>query len=214
MIITVRVEHPTPEFQEKLLELLAEHASDVQADASWTAERAEQYYRSLPGRARRIVKLAVAGDGYVASDDLRKDETTSLRGHSAALKRLLTRGALLGRWPETIQPPITPQGPGFGKVVGYAMDEELLSVFFAAIRAVEETPEEWAEQRMTQAATLEKAIRSRQGSWDTRGAVAALLAAGHDVTDKRARQLLRDLAGTGLLTKTDPVRAAYDTVVP
>ncbi|MFD0432074.1 hypothetical protein ACFQ60_47355 [Streptomyces zhihengii] len=141
MRITVTIDQPGSEFQEKLLALLAEHAVHVEMDAMWTAERAQAYYRSLPTRARRIVAGAVAGDGYVAAEDLRDDESTSLRGHSAALKRLLQRGALRGMWPEGIQPPITPQGPGFGKVGGYAMDEDLVPVFFAALTSVEDEHE-------------------------------------------------------------------------
>jgi hypothetical protein len=41
--ITVNVDQPTPEFQEKLLALLAEHAEDVVIDTSWTEERATHY---------------------------------------------------------------------------------------------------------------------------------------------------------------------------
>lgn len=211
MIITVKIEQPTGAFQQDLLQLLAKHAANVQIDAVWTTQRAEQYYRSLPSRARRIVKLAVAGDGYATADDLRDDETTSLRGHSASLKRLLHRGVMLGHWPDTIKAPIEPQGPGFGKVVGYAMDEDLVPVFFTAIRNVEKEPEPWAEQRMTQTAALESAVREHRGVWDTRRSVSTLAEAGHDVTDKRARQILRDLAAAGLLKKTDPDRAIYDT---
>jgi hypothetical protein len=42
--------------------------------------------------------------------------------------------------------------------------------------------------------------------------VEVLAAAGHEVTEKRARELLRRIAATGRLVKTDPVRAVYDTV--
>lgn len=215
--ITITVDQPDPEFQRKLLALLAEHAAHVEMDTAWTPERAEAYYRSLPVRARRIVSLAVAGDGYVASEDLRDDENTSLRGHSAALKRLLQRGALRGLWPETIRPPVTPQGPGFGKVAGYAMDEDLVPVFFAALTGVEQEQEEWARQRTSQREALEDAVRAdTAGAWDTRRAVTALAAAGHPVADKRARQLLRDLAATGLLARADTAgaRAVYRAAVP
>lgn len=213
MRITITVDQSDSAFQEKLLALLAEHAAHVELDARWNYERAEAYYRSLPSRARRIVALAVAGDGYVASDDLRDEETTSLRGHSAALKRLLQRGALQGLWPESIQPPITPQGPGFGKVAGYAMDEDLVPVFFAALTGVENEHEEWARQRMTQKDVLEDAVRAHGvgGTWDTRRAVTSLAAAGHEVADKRARQILRDLAEAGVLVTADSAggRAVY-----
>ncbi|MBM9624472.1 hypothetical protein [Streptomyces zhihengii] len=211
MRITVTIDQPGSEFQEKLLALLAEHAVHVEMDAMWTAERAQAYYRSLPTRARRIVAGAVAGDGYVAAEDLRDDESTSLRGHSAALKRLLQRGALRGMWPEGIQPPITPQGPGFGKVGGYAMDEDLVPVFFAALTSVEDEHEEWVRRRLTQAEVLEGAIRANEaGAWDARRAVTTLSAAGHQVAARRARQILRDLEMTGLLRRSD---AAGDSAV-
>lgn len=137
MKITVTIDQPTGDFQERLLALLAEYAADVEEDAHWTIPRAESYYRSLPARARRILKEAVARDGYVPADELRDDENTSLRGHSAALKRALQRGVMLGRWPDGMQPPIEPQGPGFGKVVGYRMPADLVQTFFTAIKNTE-----------------------------------------------------------------------------
>lgn len=138
MRITVTIDQPTGDFQERLLALLAEHATDVQQDTHWTIPRAENYYRSLPERARRIVKEAATRDGYVSADDLRDDEDSSLRGHSGALSRALSRGVTQGRWPEGMQAPIEPQGPGFGKVLGYRMQDELVPTFFTAIKNVQE----------------------------------------------------------------------------
>jgi hypothetical protein len=135
--ITVTIDQPTGDFQDRLLALLAEYAGDVEEDAHWTIPRAESYYRSLPPRARRILKEAVIRDGYVPADELRDDENTSLRGHSAALKRAMQRGVMLGRWPEGMQSPIEPQGPGFGKVVGYRMPTDLVQTFFTAIKNTE-----------------------------------------------------------------------------
>ncbi|MFJ4152773.1 hypothetical protein ACIP10_35090 [Streptomyces galbus] len=137
MRITVTIDQPTGDFQERLLALLAEYAADVEEDAHWTIPRAESYYRSLPARARRIVKEAVIRDGYVPADELRDSENTSLRGHSAALKRAMQRGVALGRWPEGMPAPIEPQGPGFGKVVGYRMPSELVQTFYTAIKNTE-----------------------------------------------------------------------------
>lgn len=137
MRITVTVDEPTPEFQTKILALLAEHVQDVETDTSWTEERATQYYRMLPPRARRIVKEAVQRGGMVPADALRDEPDDSLRGHSAPLSRILQRGKMLRRWPEAIEQPVTGVGPGFGKVEGYEIDPDLIPVFQTAIRTVE-----------------------------------------------------------------------------
>ena len=139
MRITVTINQPSGDFQTKLLALLAEHAAEVELDASWTVERAESYYRSLPDRARRIVREAAIRDGYVPAEELRDDENSSLRGHSAALGRALRRGFMLGKWPENMRPPVEPQGPGFGKVVGYRMPEDLVHTFYTAITNTEKS---------------------------------------------------------------------------
>ncbi|MFI8308721.1 hypothetical protein ACIF80_36025 [Streptomyces sp. NPDC085927] len=132
MRITVTVEDPTSDFQERLLALLQEHAGQVDVDTAWTVERALQYYRTLPKRARDIVLGAVANDGFVSDDELRTDGS-SLRGHSGALKRVLERGVREQWWPAGMQAPIQAQGPGFGKVKGYRMPDDLVLTFFTAI---------------------------------------------------------------------------------
>jgi hypothetical protein len=137
MRITVTVDDPTPEFQGKLLALLADHAPDVETDTTWTEERATQYYRMLPARARRIVKEAVQRGGMVPADALRDKPDDSLRGHSAPLSRILQRGKMLKRWPEAMKQPVKGVGPGFGKVEGYEISADLITVFKAAIRNVE-----------------------------------------------------------------------------
>ncbi|MGW2843973.1 hypothetical protein [Streptomyces sp. NPDC001274] len=137
MKITVVIDQPTGDFQDRLLTLLAEHAASVEIDTTWTIERAERYYRSLPARARRIVKEAAIRDGYVPADELRDKPDDSLRGHSGALSRALTRGVTRGDWPETMTPPIEPQGPGFGKVAGYRMPDDLVQTFFTAVKNTE-----------------------------------------------------------------------------
>lgn len=139
MRITVTIDQPTGDFQERLLGLLAEHAGDVEEDTEWTVERAERYYRSLPSRARRIVKEAAIRDGYVPAEELRDTENSSLRGHSAALNRALRRGFMQGAWPENMKPPIEAQGPGFGKVAGYRMPDELVPTFFTAIKNTDQS---------------------------------------------------------------------------
>jgi (2Fe-2S) ferredoxin len=136
--ITITVDEPTPEFQDKLLALLAEHAGDVETDATWTEERATHYYRMLPPRARRIVREAVQRGGMVPADVLRDNPDDSLRGHSAPLSRILQRGTVLRRWPEGMKQPVSGVGPGFGKVEGYEIAAELIPVFETAIRTVGE----------------------------------------------------------------------------
>ncbi|WP_030223489.1 hypothetical protein [Streptomyces bikiniensis] len=134
MKITVTIDEPTGDFQKRLLDLLAEHAANVETDTAWTAERAERYYLALPIRARRIVKEAAARGGYVDASVLRDGEDSSLRGHSASLKRAIDRGVRSGWWPDGMQLPIQAQGPGFGKVVGYSMPKHLVDVFLAAAK--------------------------------------------------------------------------------
>lgn len=130
MKITVTIDEPTPDFQDRLLALLADHAAQVETDATWTSERAERYCLALPARARRILKEAAnRPNGYVSAEDLRDDKDSSLRGHAAPLKRILDRGAREGWWPSGMELPIQAQGPGFGKVVGYRMPDRLIEVF-------------------------------------------------------------------------------------
>ncbi|MEU5756776.1 hypothetical protein [Streptomyces sp. NPDC047829] len=140
MRITLTVDDPTPEFQTKLLALIGDHTQDVDVvdDTTWTEERATQYYRMLPARARRIVKEAVQRGGMVPADALRDKPDDSLRGHSAPLSRILQRGKMLQRWPMAMEQPVKGVGPGFGKVEGYEVDADLIPVFQAAIRNIDE----------------------------------------------------------------------------
>ncbi|MFB7313000.1 hypothetical protein [Streptomyces sp. NPDC056192] len=133
MKITVTIDQPTEDFQKKLLALLADNTAHIETDTTWTKERASRYYLALPARAQRIVKEAADRHGYVSADDLRDGEDTSLRGHSAALKRILDRGVREGWWPASMEAPIQAQGPGFGKVVGYRMPDHLTGIFRMAI---------------------------------------------------------------------------------
>ncbi|MER5561213.1 hypothetical protein ABT071_21680 [Streptomyces sp. NPDC002506] len=137
MKITISIDQPTGDFQKRLLELLADHAANIEIDTTWSVARAESYYRSLPARARKIVREAAIRDGYVPAEALRENEDSSLRGHSAALSRALRRGFMRGLWPEDMRPPIEAQGPGFGKVVGYRMPDDLVSTFYTAIARTE-----------------------------------------------------------------------------
>lgn len=133
MKITITVTEPTGDFQDRLLALIAEHAGSVEIDTTWTVPRAANYYTRLPDKAQRIVREAVARGGYVSADELRNEANASLRGHSGALTKALNSGAAGGDWPDGMQLPIVAQGPGFGKVVGYRMPDELLDTFRIAI---------------------------------------------------------------------------------
>ncbi|WP_256105975.1 hypothetical protein [Streptomyces sp. ODS05-4] len=134
MRITITIDEPHAQFQERLLALLAEYAVHVEVDATWTAERAERYYRALPARARRIIAEASRRGGYVTAEVLRDEQDGSLRGHSASLRRTLDKGARKGWWPAGMEMPVEPQGPGFGKVVGYRMAAHLVDVFLSVSR--------------------------------------------------------------------------------
>ncbi|MET9119393.1 hypothetical protein ABZX38_35095 [Streptomyces longwoodensis] len=132
--ITITVENPTKDFQDRLIELLKAHAGQVDLDTAWTYDRARRYYLALPARAQRIIKEAASREGgFVSANDLRDEESSSLRGHAAPLKRILEKGVREGWWPAGMQPPIEAQGPGFGKVVGYHMSEDLVSTFRMAV---------------------------------------------------------------------------------
>lgn len=133
MEIILTVKEPSGEFQRDLLALLAKHADQVRMDSDWDVARAARFYEALPGRARRIVQSVVAGDGFVSADALRLTPGASLRGHAGALKQTLERGVRLGWWPEGMRAPVSPVGPGFGKVQGYRMPAELLEIFSSAL---------------------------------------------------------------------------------
>ncbi|MER6399322.1 hypothetical protein ABT263_25240 [Kitasatospora sp. NPDC001603] len=70
-------------------------------------------------------------------------------------------------------------------------------------------PQEDPAELSPQEEALLRAALAESGDWDTRRAVAALGAAGHQVTDKRAREILRRLQRAGLLFRGNPARAVY-----
>jgi hypothetical protein len=207
--ITVTIDDPTDDFKQRLLDLLAEHAAAVVIDTGWTHERAKQYELSLPARARAILRAAVARGGYVSADVLRgPDGTGTLTGHSAAFKQALERGVRKGWWPDGTPAPVVAHGPGFGKVAGYGIASEAWPAFETA--ALTARIDAKLHDGATQRDTLAQAISTQTGDWDAERTVVALHAAGHDTVDyKRARAILRDLADTGLIVKTDPEQALY-----
>ncbi|MGW7140235.1 hypothetical protein [Streptomyces xanthophaeus] len=137
MRITITIEEPDDAFRADLLALLAKHATVVELDTQWTVERAGRFYQAVPARAQRLLReAAIADNGFVSDEKLREDlDGKSLRGHAGPLKRALERGVREGWWPEGMQPPLAPRGPGFGKVKGYQMPQELVSTFHEAITA-------------------------------------------------------------------------------
>ncbi|MGF1344994.1 hypothetical protein ACQSMD_33665 [Streptomyces flavovirens] len=74
------------------------------------------------------------------------------------------------------------------------------------VRKIGNLPQETGEGQKT---ALQRAIEAAGGTWTTRRAVNVLSETGHPVTDKRARQLLRDLATAKVIAKTDPSTATY-----
>jgi hypothetical protein len=132
--IHLSVTDPTDSFLEDLRALLARHAAHVSLDTSWTHDRARRYFETLRPRARKILVEAVARDGFVPADALRTEKEPSLRGHSGSLKSVLEKGVVKGWWPDGMEIPVRPVGPGFGKVTGYQMLEDLVPVFSRAIR--------------------------------------------------------------------------------
>lgn len=196
--ITVTVEEPADNFQERLLALLAEYAGQVEVDSEWTAERATRYYRELPAGAAEIIRTAAINGGFVSDEELREGkEDAGLRGVSGPLKRTLDRGIREGWLPAGIKPPVVAHGPGFGKVKGYEIAEGLVETIFGAIADV------------TQHSVLEQAIRTQDGEWTPDRGIAVLIEAGYEPTEKHVRRVYRTLATKGLLEKTDPNSATY-----
>lgn len=65
-----------------------------------------------------------------------------------------------------------------------------------------------------QRVSLESAVRACRGFWDTRRALTALRDAGHQPKEKHTRQILRDLASSGLLIKVEDWPVRYRTDLP
>lgn len=100
-------------------------------------------------------------------------------------------------------PPVLAEGPGFGKVAGYRIRSEALPAFQSAVTTHQQG--ELASQKDCLAET----ISAEGGEWDAQRSVAALHEIGHAVDEKRARQILRDLAADGILHRIDTDRAVY-----
>ncbi|MFF7459095.1 hypothetical protein [Kitasatospora sp. NPDC008115] len=204
MKVRIVLEDPAPEDLDRLRDFLAPYTPtvEIQHDDTWTTDRIERYFLALPPNAQRILEEAIARGGYVEAEALRGDDgAASLKGHSAGLKRVLDRGVREGWWPDTIAAPVQAQGPGFGKVVGYRITADLFDAFSDAVLSLPTNRRAILSQEITQ--------RGPGVPWDAQLAVEVLGIHGLDTTPKGARAVLRHLAETGLIVKTDPNRAVY-----
>ncbi|MFJ2249479.1 MULTISPECIES: hypothetical protein [unclassified Streptomyces] len=203
------VEDPDPAFQNALLALLGEHAGSLKTAGPATdwadPETASRYYLSLPATAQRILReAATREDGYVPADVLRGPHGEGkLTGSSGAFKAALKRGVRRNWWVADQVSPLLAEGPGFGKVAGYRIRTGALPAFQAAVATHQQG--ELASQKDC----LAEAITGERGEWDAQRSVAALHEIGHAVDEKRARQILRDLAADGILQRLDTDRAVY-----
>ncbi|MEW1639849.1 hypothetical protein AB0469_38035 [Streptomyces sp. NPDC093801] len=207
------VEDPDPAFQKALLALLAGHASSLKTAGPATdwadPETASRYYLSLPTTAQRILREASAReDGYVPADVLRgPNGDGKLTGSSGAFKAALKRGVRRNWWIAGQVSPVLAEGPGFGKVAGYRIRNDALPAFQAAVTSHQQG--ELASQKDC----LAEAITAEGGEWDAQRSVAALHEIGHTIDEKRARQILRDLAADGVIDRVDADRAIYRPTV-
>ncbi|MEV0982308.1 hypothetical protein [Streptomyces sp. NPDC049915] len=135
------IEGASPEFERKLLDLLAAHRDElaVAVDTEWSTERAARYLQTLPAAARRFLEFVVNAKGHADAEALRS-EFGSLRGPTIALSRAMPRGVRAGWWPEgtpaPIQPIYDPSNPSWQRAVAYVMDKKVLAVFGEALWAI------------------------------------------------------------------------------
>lgn len=126
-----------------------------------------------------------------------------LTGSSGAFKAALKRGVRRNWWIADQVSPLLAEGPGFGKVAGYRIRTDALPAFQAAVATHQQG------ELGSQKDCLSEAITDEGGEWDAQRSVAALYEIGHAVDEKRARQILRDLAADGILRRLDTDRAVY-----
>ncbi|MFK0121613.1 hypothetical protein [Streptomyces sp. NPDC090994] len=129
------IEGASPEFERKLLTLLADHRHElaVSVGTEWDTDRACLYLLDLPANARRFVQLVVEADGDKNAEELRAAFNGELRGPTIALSRAVPRGVRRGWWPEGTRAPITPrydpEHPSWQKAIAYTMTKEDTAVF-------------------------------------------------------------------------------------
>ncbi|MDG9728459.1 MULTISPECIES: hypothetical protein [unclassified Streptomyces] len=129
------IEGASPEFERKLLALLADHRHElaVSVDTEWDTDRAFLYLLDLPAKARRFVQLVVEADGDKNAEELRAAFDGELRGPTIALSRAVPRGVRKGWWPEGTRAPIAPrydpEHPSWQKAIAYTMTREDTAIF-------------------------------------------------------------------------------------
>ncbi|MFJ2589693.1 hypothetical protein [Streptomyces sp. NPDC087538] len=135
----ITIEGASPEFERKLLALLADHRHELTfaVGTEWDAERAEQFLASLPANALRFAKLVVDADGNKDAEELRAEFHNDLRGPTIALSRAVPRGVRHKWWPSGTEAPITPrydpEHPSWQKAIAYTMTSENVPVFRSAL---------------------------------------------------------------------------------
>jgi hypothetical protein len=135
--VRIVFEDVSDELAVQLTELLAAHGlQPVRAELTWTPARAEALLRDLPEVAGEIIRRTVAGNGWCPADELR-EQLGSLRGRTGAISQALTRGVKAERLPDGLPVPVSavydPEVTSYQKTKGFAMPEEHLAAFRAAI---------------------------------------------------------------------------------
>ncbi|MFE1949942.1 hypothetical protein ACFW9D_05670 [Streptomyces sp. NPDC059524] len=138
------IEDVPEDLAREIAALIGKHGSASAATFApeWTVTRAEQLLRDIPSVAAKLIREAVAGNGWAAADKLRgPDGTASLRGRSGAITKAINRGAAAKRWPADMDAPVQaqydPENPSYQRTTGYVMPEDLVPVFRAAIERVD-----------------------------------------------------------------------------
>jgi hypothetical protein len=135
------IEGGSPEFEEKLLALFAEHRDELTLtpDTTWTPARAEHLLRDAAPRAAEILRAVITAGGRIEADQLREDGKT-LRGHTSGITQAVNRGALQGRWPHGMPAPIEPiydpENRSFQRAIAYEMVPAILAAFTEAAQRI------------------------------------------------------------------------------
>lgn len=143
----ITIEGASPEFERKLLLLLAEHHEELVAsvDVSWSVERATEFLRALKPDARLFARLVVeAPAGRLSAETLRGHFDRGLRGPTVSLAKALSRGIREGWLPQGIEPPVTvvyggPETESWRRADSYRLTDENVAVFREAFTRLDTT---------------------------------------------------------------------------